>query len=63
MLSIYIVPHILVQRFFGHMRPQSELILLIVVNVAIDESKSATISSGLRQLYTVKIDRNLRTQC
>lgn len=37
MVSIYLVSHILVKRFLGHVRPQSEDIIFIVVNVAIGD--------------------------
>lgn len=39
---IYIVSNILVKRFFGHMRPESELVLLIVENMAIEGPGCAT---------------------
>ena len=35
MLLIEIGSHILVESFFGHMRPQPDFILPVVVNVAI----------------------------
>ena len=53
-LLINVISHILVQHFFGHVSSQPELIPPIVVNVAIEISRSVEVSLVWLQFYPAR---------